>query len=260
MIGSSGCPPLLQVFEGWVRQGSPLLAGILGLSSAESRPFRPRFAGGFRGISFRSRRAKHQENPRAKDRVQAPQMGQHRCPNDGKVPEFAARHKRLLKNFRQKFQAGDSECNKSSFLDARDESLRRWVNDLDMSAAVEQGAAPEETDSMNFASDNIVGASAPVLQALMRGQCGGACRPMATTRSPKRVKARFDEIFEREVVGLLRHDRDGRQCARARPPPCRPTGCASATGKRTSSTTNAARRNSSCMGQSSPGCRASAPS
>ncbi len=29
MIGSSGCPPLLGVFEGWVRQGSPLLAGIL---------------------------------------------------------------------------------------------------------------------------------------------------------------------------------------------------------------------------------------
>lgn len=116
MIGSSGVPAASSGFRGLGPAGEPAPRGHLGLSSAQSRPFRPRFAGGVRGISFRSRRAKHQENPRAKDRVQAPQKGQHRCPNEGKVPEISALHKRLWKYFRQKLQAGDSECNKSSFL------------------------------------------------------------------------------------------------------------------------------------------------
>src|SRR5215218_7406906 len=66
MIGSSGCPPLLQVSRGGSGRGARSSRASFGLlSSAQSRPSRPRFAGGFRGISFRSRRAKHQENPRA---------------------------------------------------------------------------------------------------------------------------------------------------------------------------------------------------
>jgi hypothetical protein len=66
MIGSSGCPPLLRSCRGVGPAGEPAPRGHpLGLSSAQSRPSRPRFAGGFRGISFRSRGAKHQENPRA---------------------------------------------------------------------------------------------------------------------------------------------------------------------------------------------------
>lgn len=52
---------------------------------------------------------------------------------------------------------------------------------------------------MNFASDNIVGASAPVLQALVRANDG----PMAAYGADeisKRVKARFSELFERDVA------------------------------------------------------------
>jgi threonine aldolase len=51
---------------------------------------------------------------------------------------------------------------------------------------------------MNFASDNIVGASAPVLQALMQAN-SGAMAAYGGDEITKRVKARFAEIFEREV-------------------------------------------------------------
>lgn len=55
---------------------------------------------------------------------------------------------------------------------------------------------------MNFASDNIVGASAPVMQALMQANAG----PMAAYGADEitlRIKARFAEIFEREVSVFL---------------------------------------------------------
>jgi threonine aldolase len=55
---------------------------------------------------------------------------------------------------------------------------------------------------MNFASDNIVGASAPVLQTLTQANAG----PMAAYGADeitRRVKARFAEIFEHEVSVFL---------------------------------------------------------
>lgn len=51
---------------------------------------------------------------------------------------------------------------------------------------------------MNFASDNIVGASAPVLQAIMQANAG-TMTAYGNDEISKRVKARFNEIFEREV-------------------------------------------------------------
>ncbi len=55
---------------------------------------------------------------------------------------------------------------------------------------------------MNFASDNIVGASAPVLQALVQAN-GGALPAYGNDEITKRVKARFAEIFEHEVAVFL---------------------------------------------------------
>ena len=55
---------------------------------------------------------------------------------------------------------------------------------------------------MNFASDNIVGASAPVLQALVRAN-GGALPAYGNDDITKRIKARFAEIFEHEVAVFL---------------------------------------------------------
>lgn len=51
---------------------------------------------------------------------------------------------------------------------------------------------------MNFASDNIVGASSQVMQALSQANAG-AMAAYGTDEITKRVKARFNEIFEREV-------------------------------------------------------------
>jgi len=51
---------------------------------------------------------------------------------------------------------------------------------------------------MNFASDNIVGGSAPVLQAIL-GANAGAMTAYGNDEISNRVRARFDEIFEREV-------------------------------------------------------------
>jgi threonine aldolase len=55
---------------------------------------------------------------------------------------------------------------------------------------------------MNFASDNIVGASAPVLQALVQAN-GGALPAYGNDEVTKRVKARFSEVFERDVSVFL---------------------------------------------------------
>ncbi len=51
---------------------------------------------------------------------------------------------------------------------------------------------------MNFASDNIVGASPQVMQALASANAG-AMAAYGADEITKRVKARFNEIFEREV-------------------------------------------------------------
>ncbi|MBF9197679.1 threonine aldolase family protein [Microvirga terrestris] len=51
---------------------------------------------------------------------------------------------------------------------------------------------------MNFASDNIVGASAPVLQAIVEANAG-AMAAYGNDEISKRVRARFSELFEREV-------------------------------------------------------------
>jgi threonine aldolase len=55
---------------------------------------------------------------------------------------------------------------------------------------------------MNFASDNIVGASAPVLQALVRANAG-ALPAYGNDDVTKRIKARFADIFEHEVAVFL---------------------------------------------------------
>jgi threonine aldolase len=51
---------------------------------------------------------------------------------------------------------------------------------------------------MNFASDNTVGASAPVLQAIIQAN-SGSMAAYGNDEISKRVKARFNAIFEREV-------------------------------------------------------------
>lgn len=55
---------------------------------------------------------------------------------------------------------------------------------------------------MNFTSDNIVGASAPVLQALVQAN-GGAMPAYGNDDLTGRIKARFAEIFERDVAVFL---------------------------------------------------------
>ncbi|MCB5177286.1 threonine aldolase family protein [Microvirga lenta] len=55
---------------------------------------------------------------------------------------------------------------------------------------------------MNFASDNIVGASAPVLQAIVDAN-SGALPAYGNDEITKRIKARFAEIFEHEVSVFL---------------------------------------------------------
>jgi threonine aldolase len=51
---------------------------------------------------------------------------------------------------------------------------------------------------MNFASDNTVGASAPVLQAIVQANAG-AMAAYGNDEISKRVRARFNDLFEREV-------------------------------------------------------------
>ena len=51
---------------------------------------------------------------------------------------------------------------------------------------------------MNFASDNIVGGSSPVLQAILDANAG-TMTAYGNDEISMRVRARFDEIFEREV-------------------------------------------------------------
>ncbi|RDI57139.1 threonine aldolase family protein [Microvirga subterranea] len=55
---------------------------------------------------------------------------------------------------------------------------------------------------MNFASDNIVGASAQVLQAIVQSN-GGALPAYGNDEITKRVKAQFSAIFERDVSVFL---------------------------------------------------------
>ena len=55
---------------------------------------------------------------------------------------------------------------------------------------------------MNFASDNIVGASAPVLDAIVRAN-GGAMAAYGADEITKGVEARFSGIFEREAAVFL---------------------------------------------------------
>jgi threonine aldolase len=55
---------------------------------------------------------------------------------------------------------------------------------------------------MNFASDNVMGASQPVLEALVRANAG-ALTAYGGDEITRRVEARFAEVFEREVAVLL---------------------------------------------------------
>src|SRR5215210_2724397 len=55
---------------------------------------------------------------------------------------------------------------------------------------------------MNFASDNIMGASAPVLEALVRAN-EGPLPAYAADEITRRVENRFCELFEREVATFL---------------------------------------------------------
>jgi threonine aldolase len=55
---------------------------------------------------------------------------------------------------------------------------------------------------MNFASDNVMGASLPVMEALVRAN-EGAMPAYGSDPITKRVEARLSEVFEREVTALL---------------------------------------------------------
>jgi threonine aldolase len=55
---------------------------------------------------------------------------------------------------------------------------------------------------MNFASDNVMGASAPVLEAIVRAN-SGALPAYGADEITKRVERRFAEVFEREVAVFL---------------------------------------------------------
>jgi threonine aldolase len=55
---------------------------------------------------------------------------------------------------------------------------------------------------MNFASDNIVGASAPVIEALVKAN-GGAQAAYGTDEITRRIEAQFAQIFERDVAVFL---------------------------------------------------------
>src|SRR5918997_22450 len=55
---------------------------------------------------------------------------------------------------------------------------------------------------MNFASDNVMGASAPVLEALRRAN-DGAQAAYGEDAITKSVEQRFCEVFEREVAVFL---------------------------------------------------------
>ena len=106
---------------------------------------------------------------------------------------------------------------------------------------------------MNFASDNIVGASAPVHGGLDAAPMRGAMPAYGNDELTARVKAPLRRDL-RTRSRCLSGRRPARPPMRSRwRQPFRPGACASATGRPMSSTTNAARRNSSCMGQSSSG-------
>ena len=109
---------------------------------------------------------------------------------------------------------------------------------------------------MNFASDNIMGASAPVMQALMRANAG-AMPAYGTTRSPRASKhgSRRSSTMRSRSFSSPPAPPPTRSPGRR---PCRLGDCASATKRRTSSTTSAAHPNSSCTGQSSRDFRGSA--
>jgi threonine aldolase len=55
---------------------------------------------------------------------------------------------------------------------------------------------------MIFASDNIVGASAPVIEALVKAN-GGAQAAYGTDEITRRIEAQFAQIFERDVAVFL---------------------------------------------------------
>ena len=55
---------------------------------------------------------------------------------------------------------------------------------------------------MNFASDNIVGASAPVMEALMKANAG-AMPAYGNDELTARIKARFADVFDRDVAVFL---------------------------------------------------------
>jgi threonine aldolase len=60
----------------------------------------------------------------------------------------------------------------------------------------------ERADSMNFASDNIAGASAPVLEAIVRAN-GGLLPAYGGDALTKSIEAKFAEIFERDCAVFL---------------------------------------------------------
>jgi threonine aldolase len=65
---------------------------------------------------------------------------------------------------------------------------------------------------MIFTSDNVVGASPKVLEALVKAN-GGALPSYGNDPITKRVEAAISEIFERPVTTFLVHHRHGGQCA-----------------------------------------------
>ena len=131
-MGSPDACRLLRRWEGRVLEESPLLAGILEL---KPQPRVARFARAARAAFVVSRfvRVRRSIKETSGGQVQAPEKGQRYCPNGANVPEFAGRDKGVGKDFRQKLQPAFPARKKGGVSAARNESLRRWVNILDMS-------------------------------------------------------------------------------------------------------------------------------
>src|SRR5688572_31967751 len=112
-------------------------------------------------------------------------MGQHRCPNFAdiaRIPMVAQ-------------EAGPAEAQVFGNADrkTRRRPLRAGSGCLKL---------PAREPTMNFASDNVMGASAPILQTLSDAN-EGAQAAYAEDPITKRVEQRFCDIFEREVAVLL---------------------------------------------------------
>src|SRR5829696_9066784 len=141
-------------------------------------------------------------------------MGQHHCPNCRTLPEFPSPRKGLVRRIGRKLPPTRSMRNKRSRFDVRTKAraapamLLTGPGARGLRTRRKRGGndrpRPVRTEDriMNFASDNIVGASAPVLDALVRANAG-ALAAYGEDEITGRVAAKFAEVFERACAVFL---------------------------------------------------------